>query len=100
MSRKKAAMLLGGTYLMNLFDLHATLWLLQFPQMREWNPICRAALRVPGMLGLYKYAMLPVFLWCLYRFRQLPLAGKGIFLSFGVFSLNTIYQLALMTALT
>ena len=84
---------------MNVFDLHSTLWLLQFPGVREWNPICRAALTVPGMLAVYKYAVFPVFLWCLYRLRQLPLARKGITLAFGLFGINTIYQLILTAML-
>lgn len=99
MRQKTAAILLLGTYMMNLFDLYATRYLLQFPQMWEWNPICRAALAIPGMFYLYKYAVFPVCLWCLYQFRQLPLAEKGIYLSSGVFFLNTVYQMTLMTVL-
>lgn len=94
------ALLLVGTYLFNLFDLHYTLWALTRPGAWELNPLCRAALECPGLLEVYKYAVLPLLLGLLYRYREVPLAGLGIRACFAVFLLNSLYQVALLPFLT
>ncbi|MBQ8390751.1 MAG: hypothetical protein IJX52_07210 [Oscillibacter sp.] len=99
MQAKRYAALLVLTYLMNLFDLHYTLWALTRPGVWELNPLCRAALAVPGMLEVYKYAGFPLLLWLLYRFREVPLARFGIYSSFAVFLTNTLYQVTLIRLL-
>jgi len=99
MSARKAAALLGAVYLMNLFDLHCTLWILRLPGTWEWNPFCRWALAVPGVLEMYKYAVVPGFLYVLYRSRRLALAQGGMYISFALFLINTLYQLILILIL-
>ena len=86
-------------YLMNLFDLHYTLWALERPGVWEWNPFCRAAMRLPYGLEMYKYAAVPLLLWLLYRCRELPLARWGIWAVFLVFSATTLYQVTLLSVL-
>lgn len=99
MSARKAAALLGAVYLMNLFDLHCTLWILRHPGTGEWNPFCRWAMTVPGVLEVYKYAVIPGLLYVLFRSRHLGLARGGMYLSFALFLLNTVYQLVLVRIL-
>ena len=99
MSARKAAAILALTYLLNLFDLHCTLWVLRFPGTGEWNPFCRWALTVPYLLEVYKYAVFPCLLCVLYHSRRLAVAQAGMYISFGIFLFNTLYQLALVNVL-
>ena len=99
MSARKAAAILALTYLLNLFDLHCTLWVLRFPGAWEWNPFCRWALTVPHLLEVYKYAIFPCFLCVLYRSRRLAVARAGVYISFGIFLANMLYQLVLVNIL-
>ena len=100
MSAARMATLGAAIYMMNLFDLFCTKYLLRIPGMMEVNPLCRWALARPGVLEMYKYAVFPLFLWALFHFRKIPAAKMGICISFGVFLLNTLYQLFLLMVRT
>ena len=85
---------LAATYLCNLFDLGYTLYALaNVPHAYEMNPMFRLMLRAPGFLCLYKFLLLPLLLLAMYRVRETKIARFGIWLCFGIFAVNTAYQL-------
>ena len=85
---------LAVTCLCNFFDLGFTLYALEhIPHAFEINPFFRLMLKAPVVLYFYKFVLLPVALWVMYRARKLKLARFGLWLCFTVFVVNTIYQI-------
>ena len=86
-----------ATYLCNLFDLWYTLYALDFiPTAYEKNPAMRALLQRPGLVVIYKYALLPLGLYLLYRNRRHRAAVWGIYLCTLAFGLTVLDQLLTM----
>ena len=82
------------TYLLNLFDLWYTLYALDtIPDAYEKNPFVRWMLRWPEAVVIYKYALLPLGLYLLYRNRQYRVAVWGIYLCTAWFGLTVLGQL-------
>ena len=90
--------LLITTYLCNLFDLWYTLYALDFVgTAREVNPVARFLLEEhPLLMVLYKYALVPLGLYLLYRFRRKRVAVLGIYLCAACFIGTVVYQLWMM----
>lgn len=86
------------TYLCNLFDLWYTLYALDFVSAaREVNPVVRWMLgEHPLLVVLYKYALVPLGLYLLYRFRRYRAAVLGIYLCAACFIGTVAYQLLMM----
>lgn len=104
MERKKHAPLLlffvGATYLLNLFDLWYTLYALDFiPGAYEKNPAMVWLLRFPLLAVVYKYALLPLGLYLLYKNRHHRLAVWGIYLCTACFGLTVLGQMLTARAL-
>jgi len=98
MGRKKQAPLLIFmilvTYLCNLFDLWYTMYALDFiPDAYERNPVVRWLIQWPLLVVLYKYALLPLGLYLLYRNRHHRVAVWGIYLCALCFSGTVLEQL-------
>lgn len=82
------------TYLCNLFDLWYTIYVLDFvPNAREVNPTMVVMLEHPLVAVIYKYAVLPLGLYLLYRFRRYRAARLGIYLCTLVFGVTVVRQL-------
>ena len=91
---KPLLILLLATYLCNIFDLWFTRYTLaNVPGAFEMNPFYQLMLQFPVFLSIYKYAVLPIFLFIMYRFRARRLARFGLYLCSAVFFLNTMYQI-------
>ena len=86
------------TYLCNLFDLWYTLYALDFvTTAREVNPVVRYLLEERTLLMvLYKYALVPLGLYLLYRFRRKRAARLGLCLCAACFVGTAAYQLWMM----
>ncbi len=83
-----------STYFCNLFDLWFTLYALDtIPGAYEKNPVVRWLLQWPLLVVVYKYAMLPLGLYLLYRNRHNRLAVWGIYLVTAWFGLTVLEQL-------
>lgn len=98
MGRKKHSPLLIfmilATYLCNLFDLWYTLYALDFiPDAYEKNPVVDWMMQWPLLVVVYKYALLPLGLYLLYRNRHRRLAVWGIYLCALCFSATVLSQL-------
>jgi len=86
-----------ATYLCNLFDLWYTLYALDFiPTAYEKNPAMQVLLQWPVLVVIYKYALLPLGLYLLYRNRRHRAAVWGIYLCTIVFGLTVLDQLLTM----
>ncbi len=102
MDRKKhdpfLIFLLVVTYLCNIFDLWYTLIALDFVRTaQEINPFVNYLLGEHTLLVvLYKYAVLPLGLYLLYRFRHKRIAVLGIYLCALCFIGTVVYQLLMM----
>lgn len=89
--------LLAVTYLCSLFDLWYTLYATDFiPAAQEVNPFFALLLRHPLAAVLYKYAVLPLGLYLLYRCRRSPIAVFGIYLCAVCFLATVAYQLLMI----
>ena len=88
-----------ATYLCNLFDLWYTLYALDFiPTAYEKNPAMQVLLRWPLLVVLYKYALLPLGLYLLYRNRHRRVAVWGIYLCTLCFGVTVLDQLLTMNS--
>lgn len=102
MNRKKhdpfLIFLIVVTYLCNIFDLWYTLVALDFvPAAQEVNPFVNYLMGEHTLLVvLYKYAVLPLGLYLLYRFRHKWIAVLGIYLCALCFIGTVVYQLLMM----
>lgn len=101
MERKKHAPLLiflcVATYLCNLFDLHYTVHALEYiPGAYEKNPAMRWIMQWPELVVVYKFSLLPLGLYLLYRNRHHRLAVWGIYLCALCFGATVLGQLLLM----
>lgn len=82
------------TYLCNLFDLWFTLYVLQFVSgAQEVNPAMQLMLAHPLLAVIYKYAVLPLLLYLLYRNRGRLAARLGIYLCTLIFLGTVVEQL-------
>lgn len=82
------------TYLCNLFDLWFTLYVLQFVVgAHEVNPAMQLLLTHPLLAVIYKYAVLPLLLYLLYRNRAWFAARLGIYLCTAIFLGTVVHQL-------
>lgn len=82
------------TYLCNLFDLWYTIYTLDFvPSAREVNPAMAVMLEHPMVAVIYKYAVLPLGLYMLYRLRRYRAARLGIYVCALVFGGTVVRQL-------
>lgn len=82
------------TYLCNLFDLWYTIYVLDFvPSAREVNPAMVLMLKYPLVAVIYKYAVLPLGLYLLYRLRRYRAARWGIYLCALVFGGTVAWQI-------
>ena len=89
--------LLIFTYLCSLFDLWYTLYAVEYiGAAREVNPVFALLLQNPLLAVLYKYAVLPLALYLLYRFRRFGVARFGIYLCALCFGLTVAYQLLMI----
>ena len=97
MKKKQAPLLLFFvliTYLCNLFDLWYTLYALDFvPGAYEKNPAMGYLLQRPWLAVIYKYALLPLGLYLLYRNRQHRIAVWGIYFCTLCFGATVLGQL-------
>lgn len=105
MGRKKQSPLLIFmvlvTYLCNLFDLWYTMYALDFiPDAYERNPFMGWLIQWPLLVVLYKYALLPLGLYLLYRNRHHRAAVWGIYLSALCFSGTVLEQLLTLQGMT
>lgn len=86
--------LIAVTYLCNLFDLWYTFYALDFGRNTyEANPAYRVMLEHPYLAVVYKYAVLPLLLYLLYKLRDRLAARLGLYLCAAFFIGNTVYQL-------
>lgn len=84
---------------MNIFDLAATLWLvMKFGLDTEGNPFGRMLLENPVVALAYKVFGIAALLLILYTFRNRRLAVFGTYTIFIVYSLLSIYHLAIIAA--
>lgn len=82
------------TYVCNLFDLWYTMYALDFiPNAYERNPFVRYLIQWPLLVVLYKYAVLPLALYLLYRNRHHRVAVLGIYLCALCFGGTVVQQL-------
>lgn len=85
------------TYLCSLFDLWYTMYALDFVDgARELNPAFAFLLQWPLLAVLYKYAVLPLALYLLYRSRSSRLAVWGIYLCALCFGGTVLRQLLML----
>lgn len=85
------------TYLCNLFDLWYTIYVLDFvSNAREVNPVMARMLENPMVAVIYKYAVLPLALYFLYRLRRYRVARLGIYLCALCFGGTVVYQLLMI----
>ena len=100
MQRKQSPLLLFmilSTYLCNLFDLWYTLYAMDFiPGAYEKNPVVGYLLQWPLLVVLYKYALLPLGLYLLYRNRGHRAAVWGIYLCALCYSATVLSQMLAM----
>lgn len=82
------------TYLCNLFDLWYTIYVLDFvSNAQEVNPFMVLMLEHPMVAVIYKYAVLPLGLYILYRLRRYRAARLGIYLCALCFGGTVVYQM-------
>ena len=87
-------LLIVFTYLCSLFDLWYTLYALDFVAgARELNPFFALLLDRPLLAVIYKYAVLPLGLYLLYRLRAHRAAVWGIYLCALCFGGTVVRQL-------
>lgn len=85
------------TYLCNLFDLWYTMYALDFVDgAREMNPVFECLMRRPLLAVVYKYALLPLALYILYRSRAHRVAVWGIYVCALCFGLTVLRQLLML----
>ena len=90
-----------ATYLCNLFDLRYTIHALEYiPGAYEKNPAVRWMLQWPELVVVYKYSLLPLGLYLLYRNRHHRAAVWGIYLSALCFSGTVLEQLLTLQGMT
>lgn len=96
---KNCGKILFYSYLMNIFDLLATLSLtLKFGLDIEGNPIGRLLLSDPVWACVYKIFGIAALLGVLYAFRHRKAAMYGTYLVFGAYFLLSIYHVVVMAA--
>lgn len=82
------------TYICNLFDFWYTLYALEHVEgARELNPAYALLMQHPLLAVVYKYAVLPLALYLLYRNRGSRIAVWGIYLCALCFGLTAVRQL-------
>ena len=82
------------TYVCSLFDLWYTMYALDFVEgARELNPVFALLMRRPLAAVVYKYAVLPLALYLLYRNRDKRIAVWGIYLCALCFGITVLRQL-------
>lgn len=82
------------TYVCNLFDLWYTMYALDFVEGAwEMNPVFALLMRRPLLAVIYKYAVLPLALYLLYRNRSSRIAVWGIYLCAFCFGITAVRQL-------
>lgn len=85
------------TYLCSLFDLWYTMYALDFVEGAwEMNPVFALMMRRPLLAVVYKYAVLPLALYLLYRNRSSRLAVRGIYFCAICFGGTVLRQLLML----
>ena len=86
------------SYLLNLFDLVATLLLIfRYGLDIEVNPFGRILLAQPVIAVIYKVVIIGLCLFTLYIFRYNKIAVISSYLILGVYALLGVYHIYIMT---
>ena len=82
-----------GTQILSLLDfIYTTVGLRLIPGSFERNPIFGGMLGTPwAALGM-KLVLIPAALWTLYHFRHRASARAGLWLCFGAYAVNGVYE--------
>lgn len=97
---QKCGKLLFYGYLLNLFDLAATMSLiLKFGIDIEGNPVGRLLLSAPFIAVAYKIAVVGLLMLLIYWFRKYRVAVVGAYTVFTVYLLLGIYHVYIIASL-
>lgn len=95
---KNCGFLLATSYLLNLFDLVATLFLsAQFGVEIEGNPFGALLLSNPYLCAIYKIVVIGALFILVYAFRAHKTAVFGSYLIFTVYLLLGVYHTYILT---